>query len=230
MSLQLAVDLHCHSDIHTSLSLPTLLFYQTVIVGHAVHNDLLALKMIHHCNADTAMLYTCKEASDENNTNSTPSLKNLAHSILQKSMPDVHDSVNDARVALACAEHWVSKKGIVDPIEKVFVRNSREGGRDRLKTADTSMLLVHRLPQGSNGHHVSEMLLAFTCIKPKNVTEVQFSGKHGKCTVEFVTREHAELAYLTLSGEEYEDKTGKKQKRVKLKNGDYVCVRKMKKN
>ena len=183
--------------------------------------------MIHHCNTDTAMLYTHKD--EEGNSNSTPSLKNLAHNILKKEMPDVHDSVNDARVALACADHYVSNNGNVEPIEKVFTR-SRSEGRERLKSADTSMLLVHRLPQGSQPSHIMDMLLAFTHIQPKHVADIQFSGKHGKCNVEFTTKEHAELAYLSLSGDEHEDKTGKKQKRVKMKNGDYVCVRKMKKN
>jgi len=213
---------------HAQMFMNTLCSDQTVIVGHAVHNDLLALKMIHHCNVDTAMLYTHIE---EEHANSTPSLKNLAHGVLKKAMPDVHDSVNDAAVALACAEHYVSKNGNVEPIEKVFSRShSRVDGRDRLKSADTSMLLVHRLPQGSQPSHIMDMLLAFTFVKPKNVAEIIFSGKHGKCHVEFSTKEHAELAYLTLSGDEHEDKTGKKQKRVKMKNGDYVCVRKMKKN
>ena len=192
-----------------------------------MHNDLLALKMVHHCNADTAMLFNHKE---EENSNSTPSLKNLAHCILKKAMPDVHDSVNDARVALACADHWVANKGEVDGIDKVFTRSHTRDGRDKLKSADTSMLLVHRLPQGSQPSHIMDMLLAFTFVKPKHVADIQFSGKHGKCNVEFSTKEHAELAYLSLSGDEHEDKTGKKQKRVKMKNGDYVCVRKMKKN
>jgi hypothetical protein len=174
------------------------------------------------------MLYTHK--GEEENVNSTPSLKNLAHCVLQKEMPDIHDSVNDARVALACAEHYISKNGEVDPIEKVFSRSHSRDGKERLKSADTSMLLVHRLPQGSQPGHIMDMLLAFTHVKPKNVEKIIFSGKHGKCNVEFTTKEHAELAYLTLSGEEHEDKTGKKQKRVKMKNGDYVCVRKMKKN
>eukprot|EP00970_Alexandrium_tamarense_P019393 scaffold13989_cov283-Alexandrium_tamarense.AAC.1 len=73
------------------------------------------------------------------------------------------------------------------------------------------------------------MFLAYTCIKPKNVPEITFSGQHGKCHVEFTSKDHAELAYASLNGEEREDKTGKKQKRVGLKNGSYVCVRKMKK-
>ncbi|KAL7484276.1 hypothetical protein ACHAW6_009920 [Cyclotella cf. meneghiniana] len=213
---------------HAQMFMHTLCSEQTVIVGHAVHNDLLALKMVHHCNVDTAMLYSHAPDDNENNSNSTPSLKNLAHGVLQKTMPNVHDSVNDARVALACAEHYVSKNGEVDLVEKVFTRN-HNGWRERLKSADTAMLLVHRLPRNLQTSHISDMFLALTFVKPKDVADIVFSGKHGKCNVEFSTKEHAELAYISLSGDEHEDKTGKKQKRVKLKNGDYVCVRKMKK-
>lgn len=202
-------------------------------MGHAVHNDVLALKMIHHCNVDTALLYSHPPNEDGTENTSTPSLKNLAYGILKRQMPDTHDSVNDARVALLCADHYVTKNGVVDPVEKVFMRsNSRQsyGGRNRLESADTTVMLVHRLPRGLEASHIEDMFVAFTCIKPKNVGFINFSGKHGKCNVEFTSKEHAELAYISLTGGEHEDKTGKKQKRVKLKNGDYVCVRKMSKN
>jgi RNA exonuclease 1 len=192
---------------------------QTVVVGHAVHNDLLALRMRHHANVDTAMLYV-----SEDDDGSTPSLKNLAINVLKKQMPDVHDSVNDARVALDCAEHYRSKGGNVAPVEKVFTRK-----RMSTDPADTTMLLVHRLPATTQPNHLVEMFLAYTNIKPKNVPDILFSGSHGKCNVEFTTKEHAELAYNTLAGEERKDKTGKEQKRVSLKGGGYVCVRKMKK-
>lgn len=207
---------------HAQMFMNALCSEQTVVVGHAVHNDLLALRMIHHCNADTAMLYNHSEEEG-----GTPSLKNLAYGVLKRDMPEVHDSVNDARVALACADHYCSKNGKVDPVEKVFSRNNG-GGRDR-DPADTAVLLVHRLPPTSQPGHIADMFLAYTCIKPKNVPEITFSGQHGKCHVEFTSKDHAELAYASLNGEEREDKTGKKQKRVGLKNGSYVCVRKMKK-
>jgi len=194
---------------------------QTVIVGHAVHNDLLALRMVHHVVADTAMLYT-HGGSDEG----TPSLKNVAHGVLKREMPDVHDSVNDARVAYECAQHYITNNGKVDPIEKVY---SRSNSRKSLDSTDTAMLLVHRLPTTTLSQHITEMFIAYTYIKPKVVPDIIFSGTYGKCHVEFTSREHAELAYNSLVGDEREDKTGKKQKRVSLKGGGYVCVRKMKK-
>ncbi|KAL7540763.1 hypothetical protein ACHAXR_010361 [Thalassiosira sp. AJA248-18] len=213
---------------HAQTFMAALCSEQTVVVGHAVHNDLMALRMVHHCNADTAMLYTHVEDTD-----GTPSLKNLAHGVLsQREMPEVHDSVNDARVALECAQNYVDRNGIVEPIVKVYSRSSSRGRmmNNNLDANDTSTLLVHRLPPSTLPQHIVEMFLAYTCIKPKNVpSEITFSGNHGKCHVEFTTREHAELAYSCLVGEEREDKSGKKQKRVGLKGGGYVCVRKMKK-
>jgi hypothetical protein len=208
---------------HAQTFMQALCSEQTVIVGHAVHNDLLALRMVHHVNVDTAHLFTHTSVED-----GTPSLKNLAHGVLNREMPEVHDSVNDARVALECAEHWVGNGGKVAPVEKVFTK-TRPVGRGRLENADTTLLLVHRLPPGTQPNHIAEMFLAYTQIKPKHVPEITFSGSHGKVNVEFTSEEHAELAYVTLVGEEREDKGGKKQKRVGLKGGGYVCVRKMKK-
>mmetsp|Transcript_6875 Transcript_6875/g.12884 ORF Transcript_6875/g.12884 Transcript_6875/m.12884 type:complete len:503 (-) Transcript_6875:231-1739(-) len=206
---------------HAQTFMAALCSDQTVVVGHAVHNDLLALRMVHHCNADTAMLFTHIEETD-----GTPSLKNLAHGVLGREMPDVHDSVNDARVALLCAQHYVAKNGKVDPVEKKYTRSS---SRHKLDAADTTMLLVHRLPNTTVAEHLTEMFLAYTHVKPKKVPEIQFNGTYGKCNIEFSTKEHAELAYTSLVGEEREDKTGKKQKRVGLKGDGYVCVRKMNK-
>jgi hypothetical protein len=88
---------------------------------------------------------------------------------------------------------------------------------------------VHRLPVNTLPEHISEMFLAYTSIRPKNIPDIAFAGQQGKCNVEFASSEHAELAYATLVGDERADKTGKMQKRVGLKGGGYVCVRKMKK-
>jgi len=192
---------------------------QTVIVGHAVDNDLMSMRLIHHCNADTAMLYTSV------NNDGTPSLKNLAHSALAgREMPEVHDSVNDARVALMCARHWADNKGNVEPVEKVFRRPPRRNFKDH---AETPVLMIHRLPKGTRPEHISEMFEAHTNMKPKEVKDITFGDTHGKGYIEFNSMEHAELAYVSLKGLENQDKTGRKQKRVSLKGGGYVCVRKM---
>ena len=205
---------------HAQTFMKALCSLQTIVVGHAVHNDLMALKIVHQNVIDTAMLYTYVNPDD-----GTPSLKNLAKGVLGKEMPNVHDSVNDARVALECATNYVVLDGKVAPVEKVYTRSRATRGED-----SANMLLVHRLPTSTLPEHLSEMFLAYTSIKPNKVPDIVFSGSFGKCNVEFTSREHAELAYVTLNGEEREDKGGKKQKRVSLKGGGYVCVRKMKKS
>jgi RNA exonuclease 1 len=239
---------------HAQAFMDALCSDQTVIIGHAVHNDLSALKLDHGCIVDTAMLYshaavtTTDESNAEGNSSSgglTPSLRNLAHGVLGgREMPDVHDSVNDARVALACAQYYVDMGGKVNTIDKVYKRSDRPnnnssnstpggggggrngGGSDQQHTA---ILLVHRLPVNTLPEHLTEMFLAYSSIRPKTVPGIAYNGVHGKCHVEFTSAAHAELAYSTLVGEERADKTGKMQKRVGLKGGGYVCVRKMKK-
>ena len=222
---------------HAQAFMDALCSDQTVIVGHAVHNDLAALRMDHGCVVDTAMLYV--HAVVEEGESGTPSLRNLAHGVLGgREMPEVHDSVNDARVALACAVQYVERGGKVDPVEKVYRRSDSRGGRRDAGGGDgssssaqqhTSVLLVHRLPVNTLPEHISEMFLAYTSIRPKNIPDIAFAGQQGKCNVEFASSQHAELAYATLAGDERADKTGKMQKRVGLKGGGYVCVRKMKK-
>ena len=49
----------------------------------------------------------------------------------------------------------------------------------------------------------------------------------GKTNVIFPSPAHVNLAFSTLEGEEREDKTGRLQKRVYMRNGDYCYIRKM---
>lgn len=229
---------------HAQAFMDALCSDQTVIVGHAVHNDLAALKLDHGCVVDTAMLYSHAAVIDESNAEGscgglTPSLRNLAHGVLGgRVMPEVHDSVNDARVALACAQYYVDMGGKVNTIDKVYKRSDRPnnnscstpgGGRNGSDQQHTAILLVHRLPINTLPEHLSEMFLAYSSIRPRSVPDIAYTGVHGKCHVEFTSAAHAELAYSTLVGDERADKTGKMQKRVGLKGGGYVCVRKMKK-
>ena len=233
---------------HAQAFMDALCSDQTIIVGHAVHNDLAALKLDHGCVVDTAMLYshaaiaTADEGNGEGSSSGglTPSLRNLAHGVLGgREMPEVHDSVNDARVALACAQYYVDMGGKVNTIDKVYKRSDRPnnnsssstpgGGRNGSDQQHTAILLVHRLPVNTLPEHLTEMFLAYSSIRPKSVPDIAYTGVHGKCHVEFTSAAHAELAYSTLVGEERADKTGKMQKRVGLKGGGYVCVRKMKK-
>ncbi|KAL3811861.1 hypothetical protein ACHAXA_009220 [Cyclostephanos tholiformis] len=223
---------------HAQAFMDALCSDQTVIVGHAVHNDLLALRMDHGCIVDTALLYAHADVDEGGGEGggggggggTTPSLRNLALGVLGREMPDARLRERRTRVA--------GKDGNVGPVDRVYRRSDSRGGRgeaaglsssQQQQQQHTNVLLVHRLPVNTLPEHISEMFLAYASIRPKTVPDIAFAGPHGKCHVEFSSSQHAELAYATLVGEERADKTGKMQKRVGLKGGGYVCVRKMKK-
>ena len=201
---------------HAQAFMMALCSEETVITGHAVHNDLVALKMEHHCNADSAFLFGVKDEPG-----ATPSLKDLAMAVMGKAMPDTHDSVNDARTALLCLKDYLEKDGNVEAITRSFPRRKRgsAGG------TSSDHLLVHRIPRFCKPDHITQMLLAHTFVQPKEVGEIEFGGATGKVHVYFASEKHAKLAFETLSGEEKPDKTGRSQKKVYLRNGDYVQVR-----
>ncbi len=199
---------------HAQAFMTALCSNETVIIGHALHNDLISLQMEHHCNVDSALLFTIKDEP-----NATCSLKDLAMSAMKREMPEVHDSVNDARVALLSIQAgYLEKGGNPEPIVRSFP-SKRKGG--------SSELFVHRIPKGCFQEHISKMFLAHTHIQPKQIPAIEFNSDTGKTTVLFASNEHANLVFKTLEGEAKPDKTGRLQKRVYLRNGGYVCIRKM---
>eukprot|EP00980_Cylindrotheca_fusiformis_P023532 scaffold10571_cov154-Cylindrotheca_fusiformis.AAC.10 len=183
---------------------------ETVILGHAVQNDLAALNMEHHCNADSSFLFHAKDSES-----ATVSLKDLVFGIFQKKMPETHDSVNDARKALDCVLHWVENDGKVAQIER-STNNSK-----------AKELFVHRIPKQCKPQNLSSMFQKHTDIQPTSIADIEFSGESGKTHVVFRTPRHAKLAFDTLDGTAEPDKSGRLQKKVYLRNGDYVRIRKM---
>ena len=194
---------------HAQAFMMALCSEETIIIGHAVQNDLVALQMEHHVNVDSSFLF---HATD--NPDASVSLKDLVHNIFKKDMPNTHDSVNDARMALNCVVHYLKKDGKVDPIERSFKNHGNQ-------------LFLHRLPLQCKASHIENMFVAHTCIKPKEIEEIEFSGETGKCHVSFRSLRHANLAFDTLDSPVETDKSGKMQKKVYLRNGSYIRVRKM---
>jgi RNA exonuclease 1 len=182
---------------------------ETVIVGHAVQNDLASLNLEHHVVADSSFLFQAQDS-----TSASVSLKDLVKSIFSKDMPDTHDSVNDARKAFECVLHYVEKDGNVEPIE----RTPKNKGHQ---------LFVHRIPKQCKPQHLTNMFLNHTGIQPTEVEDLEFSGDTGKAHVTFRSSRHAGLAFDTIEGTAEADKSGKLQKKVFLRNGSYVRVRKM---
>jgi RNA exonuclease 1 len=206
---------------------------ETVIIGHSVENDLVALKMEHYTIADSAFLFNVKDEE----RNSTPSLKDCAYHILKRDMPDTHDSVNDARVSLMCIEEgWIQKKNKgedIDDIPRTFSRKKRTGSRKRDDGGNSNSqeyansLFVHRIPTSLSEEHISNLFVHMTSVQPKDVPDIDFGADYGKTTVAFSSEVHAKLAFESLKGDAKPDKTGRLQKRIYLKKGGYVQVRKM---
>ena len=79
---------------HAQATLMQLCSDHTIIVGHSVHNDLKALKFLHHTCIDTSYLYAV-----ENEPWSLPSMRDVSQHVLGSKLSEVHDSVQDARAA-----------------------------------------------------------------------------------------------------------------------------------
>jgi len=200
---------------HAQAFMMALCSEETVIVGHAVQNDLAALNMEHHCNADSSFLYFAKGT-----TTSQVSLKDLVQNIFQKPMPETHDSVNDARKALECYLHWVERDGNVEEIE----RTQRRTATNPLAS---SQLFVHRIPKVCKPENLSSMIVKHTDIQPITVDPIEFTGTFGRTLVTFKSGRHCRLAFETLEGTAEEDPSGRSQKKVYLRDGGHIKVRKM---
>mmetsp|Transcript_61190 Transcript_61190/g.90803 ORF Transcript_61190/g.90803 Transcript_61190/m.90803 type:complete len:743 (+) Transcript_61190:166-2394(+) len=191
---------------------------ETVVIGHAINNDLMTLKMEHHCVVDSAFLFKYKEP----HAHMTPSLANLALGVLGREMPDTHDSVNDSRQSLYVLEEYVKNNGVVEPVQ-YFPKKRYGNSRDAERACE---VFLHRIPHKCKEEHLTAMFLSHTYVQPKDVPIIDFSrGDRGRCPVIFHTPQHALLAYETLETEEYVGNFGVRQKKVFLRDGDYICLK-----
>lgn len=198
---------------HAQAFMMALCSEETVIIGHAVNNDLAAMRMEHYCNVDSSFLFSVKDEPG-----ATPSLKDVTKAELKEDMPKTHDSVNDAVMSLRCLEAWLEKDGNVDPVERSSQKKNKNA---------SSQLFLHRIPKICKSSHLETMFLNHTSIQPVNIDEFDFNGENGKTVVTFASARHANLAFSTLEGEEDPDASGRLQKKVFLRSGGYMRVRKM---
>jgi hypothetical protein len=217
---------------HAQTAMAALCCPCTVMIGHALHNDLAALKMAHSAVVDTALLYAVEGAPI--NSNATPNLRDCAKSVLDKAIQaGAHDSVTDAVTALEVAKFALGKaelplitRGIAGPKPG---REQGGGSSSARAQRNASSLLVHRLPRGVAARHLSALFSKKAMILPQAVGEPEFAegNPHGKAIVVFPSEVHANLAFCTLKGAAKPDATGRLQKKVFLANGGYIQVRKM---
>jgi hypothetical protein len=189
---------------------------ETVLVGHAVHNDLAAMHIEHFVCADSACLYRDPEESDR-----CVALKDVALTVLKHSMPVTHDSVGDAQTAQHCVEYYLDHDGKVPAIPRSSVT-----ARERY----ASQLFLHRIPNtGWGADTIVKLFTKHTHVVPTQVDEIDFTsggGAHGKTHVTFKSGRHAELAFDCLEGTAMREASGREQKKFYTKDG-ILWIRKM---
>jgi RNA exonuclease 1 len=212
---------------HAQAFMMSLCTEETVILGHAVHNDLAALRIDHSTVVDSACLYTASDSET-----AMVSLRDLAAHMLKIEMPEKHDSVNDARIAYQALDLFRTSDGKVESIPRTSIKNNT------LRSVDyESQLFVHRIPKNAcEETQLSQMFLSYTHVQPIKVDEIEYNADtggstatntSGKTHVYFASGRHGNLAFDSLEGKGVADASGRLQKKVFLKNGDYIRIRKM---
>ena len=171
-----------------------------------------------------------------------PSLREASHHVLGYDLPDIHDSVRDANIALALAQ-FLHVHGLQPPVPRLRIPNGNANPLVAGATTTESTnhgglvdgakeLLVHRIPDNCSETDVYNMMLTYTHVVPTSVPPItrgdsSAGAPSGKTNVQFLTSEHCHLAFESIAGPNRPDKSNKPQKRVYLRGGGYICVRKV---
>jgi RNA exonuclease 1 len=201
---------------HAQAALYNLITDRTIIIGHSVHNDLKALHFNHNRCIDTAYLFNL-----ENEPESMPSLRLVSEQVLGFQLVDSHDSVKDACTSLYAAVH-VAKNGSVTNLQ----RKGNGGGAPGEAT-----LMLHRLPDYCHEEHIMRVFILYTNVVPSKINPIvrgdpTGSEPVGKTTLFFPSQQHADLAFDAITGPLRPDKQNRPQKRIYLKGGGYIYIRK----
>ena len=110
----------------------------------------------------------------------------------------------------------------------------------RKGVAATPSLLIHRIPEFCTVEMLRQMIINNTQVVPAEILPITRGADAasppvstgsaavpiGKTTVTFSTQQHADLAFDTIPGPNKPDKSNRAQKRVYLRGGGYICIRK----
>lgn len=218
---------------HAQAALLNIIDEQTIMIGHSLHFDLKSLHFEHNRCIDSAYLYTVHRPEDGSKT--TPGLRLVADQVLGMSLTSSHhDSAEDARTSLYAAAYYLHHDGKTPALVRDPTLTKKNHGltRNNLKPRDNA-LMVHHIPGYCSEDHVQRMIVSYTNIIPQEVKPIvrglpEASGDDamGKTMVYFASAMHAELAFDSISGTVRQDKSNRPQKRVYLKSGGFVNVRK----
>ena len=191
---------------------------ETILVGHGLSNDLKALRLNHVRIVDTAYLFSI---ADE--PGAYPSLRDISEQRIGVKLPAIHDSIFDSQAALHAATYAALHRDIAPIVRSSAIAKSE------------CSLLVHRIPDFCTVEIIHEMFKSQTSVVPVNISVLAIDtssssskageGPTGKVVATFASQRHADLAFESIVGDTKPDKSGRPQKRVYLKNGGYICIR-----
>ncbi|KAK9819954.1 hypothetical protein WJX72_004360 [[Myrmecia] bisecta] len=108
-----------------------------VLVGHALHHDLRALRLDHLPVIDTSLIFSYKGLPG-----ATPSLADLYKAVIGRDLREgaVHDCMQDAAATMALVQHQLQQQ------EPTFVLDPPQ---IKVPSGDLRKLLVHSIPPGT---------------------------------------------------------------------------------
>ena len=194
---------------HAQAALAQLCSDRTVLIGHAVANDLEALRFRHGCIVDTSVAYGVVGAA----AGVAPSLRDVAAAVLPPAQDAVnksatHDSRVDARTAALCAYHLI---GGTETLPKAVAR--------RKHAREERSLFAHRIPAGVDDATLKAAVERTTGVALAADATIARGDAYGKCALVFKSPLHAQLAFDTLAGSAEEDTSGRPQKKIYLDDG-----------
>lgn len=184
----------------------------SIICGHAVHNDLKALRIHHPDVIDTSFIYSYKSLPF-----CSPGLKDLAKIVLGRMIRGTdglchHDVIEDAVVSMQLVQYELGQVKPTPPLEAPDVKVPKE---------DLCKLLVHSIPAGTSPE---DLRLVFPTME---TLEVDLSTSN-KVLVVFKSLEAANDAFRDASGSNSEtDSLGRSTKKINLGPTKTAQVRKM---
>lgn len=183
-----------------------------ILCGHAVHNDLRALRLHHPDVIDTSFIFQYRDLPL-----CSPALKDLAKIILGLDIrlgDDAHhDSYEDSFVTMKLIQHELAK-GPTPLLMPPDVQVPKE---------DLKKLFVHRLPPGTK----EQDILSFFRHGPFESIEGDLASR--KAFLVFKTPEDANSSFKLLNGTDTHqtDNLGRAQKEVRMALNKSFLVRKM---
>lgn len=213
---------------HAQAALVNLFCAKTVLVGHAICNDLDSLKFHHDQCVDTSVLYKCPD-------DGTPGLKDVASAVLgaeqyKDLVSNAHDPRVDAKIALLCAKHLLH----ADPGESlplVVPRLSNATTAKKENDDQNKKIFAHRIPADRDAEAVTAAFEVATGLKVVSAAFIP-GTPYSKCTFTLKSIAHADLAFDSLGAAFEDDKQGRPQKKLFLNNatvaaGPYCKLRRL---